>query len=179
MAHKQQKNFFESVRKLHPSHFENCSVLDIGSLDINGNNTYLFTDCTYIGVDIGEGKNVDIVGVFHEIEFYEQFDTIISAECFEHDKFYKKTIKTAINTLSKGGLFVFSCATTGRKEHGTRRTSPEDSPFTVMDRDWCDYYKNITEFDIRQIIDIEKEFSDFCFSIDKTHCDLYFWGIKK
>jgi hypothetical protein len=179
MAHKQQKNFFESVKTQHPNHFKDCVVLDIGSLDINGNNTYLFNNCTYIGVDIGEGKNVDIVGIFHEIDFYEQFDTVISAECFEHDKYYKKDIRKAVELTKSGGLFTFSCATTGRKEHGTRRTTPEDSPFTVMDADWCDYYKNLTISDIREIINLDNEFSDYDFQIDLEHKDLYFWGIKR
>ena len=39
--------------------FKNKKVLDIGSLDINGSNRFLFEDCNYLGIDVGEGKNVD------------------------------------------------------------------------------------------------------------------------
>ena len=33
--------------------------------------------------------------------------------------------------LKKDGLFFFTCASTGRPEHGTRRTSPQDSYGTI------------------------------------------------
>ena len=63
----------------------NKLVLDIGSLDINGNNQYLFEDCQYTGIDVGVGKNVDIVSKAHELKMPSgTYDTIISTECFEH-----------------------------------------------------------------------------------------------
>jgi hypothetical protein len=45
MAHQAQQDFCNSVRQLFPDHFRGKTVLDVGSLDINGNNRYLFTDC--------------------------------------------------------------------------------------------------------------------------------------
>lgn len=56
MAHPEQQVFMLSVKNKFPEKFNNCSVLDVGSLDINGNNRYLFSNYTYIGVDIGVGK---------------------------------------------------------------------------------------------------------------------------
>jgi hypothetical protein len=47
-------------------YFIDKCVLDVGSLDINGNNRYLFDNCEYTGLDIGEGPNVDIVMPIHE-----------------------------------------------------------------------------------------------------------------
>ena len=61
MAHEEQKIFLESVKSKFSEKFKNCRVLDIGSLDINGNNRFLFENYEYIGLDIGEGNNVDIV----------------------------------------------------------------------------------------------------------------------
>ena len=89
--------FMTYVKDKFPKKFVNCRVLDIGSLDINENNRYLFTDYKYIGVDIGAGKNVDIVCRGHEFKDSEGFDIVISAECFEHDEFWKDTIKNCIN----------------------------------------------------------------------------------
>jgi hypothetical protein len=80
--------------------------------------------------------------------------------------------------LKPGGLFIFSCATTGRPEHGTRRTTPHDAPLTHDFGEWGDYYKNLEECDVRAVIDIDSAFGEYCFSTQhKTH-DLYFWGIK-
>jgi hypothetical protein len=42
-----------------------------------------------------------------------------------------------------------------------------------------DYYKNLTEIDIRKCIDIDNIFSEYEFEVEYNHCDLYFWGIKK
>ena len=42
-----------------------------------------------------------------------------------------------------------------------------------------DYYKNITEDDVREAIDVDDIFSSYEFEVEENHCDLYFWGIKK
>jgi len=190
MAHQEQINFCKSVKEFMPDFFKGVSVLDIGSLDINGNNRYLFENYDYTGIDIGEGKNVDIVCKGHEFKPNNghQFDVVISTECFEHDKFYEETILNACRLLKSGGLLMFSCATIGRPEHGTTRTSPKDSPFTT------DYYKNLSEQDIRDIwkdvslwdADVKKtsgidsEFSEYNFQTRlEFPQDLYFWGIKR
>jgi hypothetical protein len=84
----------------------------------------------------------------------------------------------AINLLKVGGMFVFTCATDGRAEHGTRRTSPQCSPFTSNLEN--DYYMNLNESLIREKIDIEKHFSVFEFQTNTLGmCDLYFVGFKK
>lgn len=144
-------------------------------MDINGNNRYLFENSSYIGIDLGEGRNVDVVCPGHLFKTSSKFDVVISTECFEHDKFWQQTILNVIeNLLVPGGLFLFSCATTGRAEHGTARTSPADSPFTN------EYYMNLTEEDIRSVIDIDKYFDKYEFKSRTTFpADLYFYGIRK
>jgi hypothetical protein len=52
MAHQEQKDFCLSVKEFMPDFFKGVSVLDIGSLDINGNNRYLFENYDYTGIDI-------------------------------------------------------------------------------------------------------------------------------
>jgi hypothetical protein len=76
--------------------------------------------------------------------------------------------------VKKGGLVVMSCATTGRAEHGTKRTSPEDAPLV----EW-DYYKNLTEADFKEKFDLDKMFSKYEFSTNNQTHDLYFYGVKK
>jgi SAM-dependent methyltransferase len=175
MAHREQREWCELVKYAHDEFFVGTNVLDIGSLDINGNNRYLFEQCNYTGIDIGEGKNVDVVCSGHLFKSDDLFDVVISTECFEHDEHWQQTLKNVINNLLKdGGLFLFSCAAPGRPEHGTKRTSPKDSPFTN------DYYRNLSEADIRSVLNCDAIFSNYKFKtrIDFPQ-DLYFYGIKK
>ena len=183
MAHPAEQEFCSLVKAFFPEYFKAVNVCDIGSLDINGNNHFLFSDYSYVGVDIGRGKNVNVVSKGHEFRPIDgkKFDTVISTECFEHDMHWRETIQNVIdNLLKSGGLFLFTCATTGRPEHGTPRTTPTDSPFTVQElSEWSDYYQNLTEDDMKGSIDFDKYFSIYRFYVHTGSCDLYFWGILK
>lgn len=48
MAHKTQILWCKKIKKEYPQYFVSKRVLDIGSLDINGNNRGLFEDCLRI-----------------------------------------------------------------------------------------------------------------------------------
>jgi len=181
MAHQRQQNFCKSVKTLFPQFFKGVNVCDIGSLDINGSNHYLFEDYCYVGVDVGRGKNVNVVSKGHEYKPIDgkKYDVVISTECFEHDMFWRQTLQNIVTNLVRpNGMFLFTCATTGRPEHGTKRTSPSDSPFTSNLEN--DYYRNLNEEDIRQSINVDEIFSEYEFQNRLTWPqDLYFWGIKK
>lgn len=180
MAHQQQIDFCKTVKQQLPHFFHNRLVVDIGSFDVNGNNQYLFDDCLYLGIDLLPGKNVDLATKGHELNLpNESLDVIVSTECFEHDQFYELTLQNIVRMLKPGGLFFFSCATTGRPEHGTRRSTPEDAPFIQKLGDWCDYYKNLEESDIRAALNIDTIFENYAFSVEIETSDLYFWGVKK
>ena len=119
---------------------------------------------------------INMRSIFYNDE--KLFDVIVSSECFEHDEFWELTIKKGIDLLKPDGIFLFTCATTGRPEHGTKRTSPSDSPFTSSLEN--DYYRNLEEKDIRQSINVDEIFSEYEFqSRLNWPQDLYFWGIKK
>ena len=94
MAHPQQQNFCLKVKERFPNYFKNTKIFDVGSMDINGTNHFLFEgDYKYIGVDLIEGKNVDFVCRGHEYDTQDRFDVSISTECFEHDEFWKESIR--------------------------------------------------------------------------------------
>lgn len=180
MAHKEQAAYCNRIKNKFPEFFKNKKCLDVGSLDINGNNKILFENCDYTGIDIGPGKNVDVVCVAHEFSAPDEtYDVIISTECFEHDMHYEKTIKNIYRMLKPGGLFLFTCATTGRGEHGTARTTPENAPLTHKFSDWSNYYKNLTEEDVENIEHLPNIFKEYEFETNQITCDLYFYGIKK
>jgi ubiquinone/menaquinone biosynthesis C-methylase UbiE len=180
MAHQEQANFCIAIQHKFPEYFYNKKVLDCGSLELNASFKPLFTDCMYIGVDISSGKNVDVVSLIHELNFPdESFDTIISCETFEHDMFYAQSLQNIYRLLKSGGLFFFTCAAPGRPEHGTQKSESWVSPFTSNIPEWCNYYKNLDENDIRKVIDIDRLFEKYEFSGNVNPNDLYFWGIKK
>jgi SAM-dependent methyltransferase len=189
MAHKEQNEFVTRTKKEFPKYFTNKKVLGIGTFDVCGTEYEYFDKCDFIGLDLGPGPGVDIVCPAQDYDApNETFDTIISCECFEHNPFYKETIQNAVRMLKPGGLFLFTCATTGRPIHGTLSLEKESKqkypnwktmPNVIKDNWNNDYYKNLAESDIRECIDIESTFSTFEFEIESNHCDLYFWGIKK
>jgi hypothetical protein len=181
MAHEQQKNFFKRVKEKYPKYFTDVKVLDVGSLDFNGSIKDLFEfPFYYIGLDLGHGKNVDVVCPGHLYDCGFQFDVVASGECFEHDMFYVRTIHNMVRLLKSNGMMIFTCASTGRHEHGTLRTTPEDSPFlSYGGKKWENYYKNLSEDDIRTVIDVDDIFVDYKFEYNPETFDLYFWGIKK
>jgi len=181
MSHFNQQQFCERTKLRYPSFFKDQKkVLDIGSLDINGSNKMFFDNCDYLGIDLGKGINVDFICIGHKFEGPDNYyDTIITTEALEHDMYYEKTIKNVMRMLKPGGLFLFTCATTGRPEHGTIRTAPSDSPFLqFVSAEWGDYYKNLTKEDIIAIQGFTYVFPDGIFEIGNESLDLYFAGIK-
>ncbi len=179
--HIQAKDFTLFVKKLLPDHFINKRVLDVGSGDINGNNRFLFENCFYDGNDVIEAKNVTIISKTKDLQFVDNtFDTIISTECFEHDPEYKESFQKIYKMLKADGLFLFSCASTGRPEHGTRRTSSFDSYGTIGNiENMSDYYKNLTIEDVNEVLELNQLFSVWDSYYNSETKDLYFIGIKK
>lgn len=178
MSHPQQMQFVNSLKSFMPDAFNSKKVLEIGSLNINGSVRQFFKDCQYIGIDVGAGPGVDIVCPGQEYNAPDNtFDTLISCECFEHNPFWVETFDNMIRMCVSGGLIIMTCATTGRPEHGTSRTSPRDSPLTIA-KGW-DYYRNLTEDDFRDTFNLNVIFSTFEFSTNVESRDLYFWGVKR
>jgi SAM-dependent methyltransferase len=178
--HPEARDFTLFVKSQFPEFFVNKKVLDVGSGDINGNNRFLFDTCSYEGNDVFAANNVTIVSKTSLLPFEaESFDTIVSTECFEHDPEYVLSFQKILTMLKPGGLFFFTCASTGRWEHGTRRTSPHESYGTIGNVEgWTDYYKNLTFDDLKDSFDIN-EFSQYAHYYNSSSRDLYFWGIKK
>jgi SAM-dependent methyltransferase len=173
MAHESQESFVYYVKSILPIFFFDKDVIDIGSRDVNGNNRKYFLRGSYVGIDITEGKNVDVVCKGHEYES-EPVDTVISTECFEHDMYWHQTIENMIKLTKPGGLLVFTCASTGRPEHGTRKSSLGEEHWDQAE--WPDYYMNLTENHFRQVVNFDKIFSTHKFM--QNDSDLYFYGIK-
>jgi len=168
--HIEVKQFCEGIKSRFPEKFKNKDILDCGSLDINGNNRYLFNGGLYRGIDICEGKNVDVVTQVHLYQPEKVFDVIISTEMLEHDEHWKESIQHMVELLNGEGLLLITAAGRGRKEHGTLEHLPQDSPKTPF------YYCNVTAEMLIEAIDLE-QFS--WFEISYTNTDIRFAGIMR
>jgi SAM-dependent methyltransferase len=179
--HDEAKHFTEYVKHVLPKYFENKTVLDVGSGDLNGNNRFLFVNCNYNGNDVINAPNVTIVSKTKDLPFSnEYFDTIISTECFEHDAEYKASLKKIYDILKPEGLFLFTCAGIDRPEHGTLRSKPFDSYATIARLpEYVDYYYNLTEKDIDNVLNLNNSFVYWQSYYNSNSKDLYFVGIKK
>lgn len=179
--HPEARDFTLYVKKILSDFFENKKVLDVGSGDINGNNRFLFTNCEYDGNDVIQANNVTIVSKTKDLPIADNtFDTIISTECFEHDPEYRESFIKIYKMLKPDGLFCFTCASTGRGEHGTRRTTPENSYGAIGGlEDMADYYGNLTEKDLNDVLKLNDSFSVWDTYYNDLTKDLYFLGIKK
>jgi SAM-dependent methyltransferase len=170
------REFLERVKRDHPEHFWRVRVLDCGSLDINGCNRDLWNlESGYTGIDLGPGKNVNMVMAIEDADWREgHFHCIISTECFEHNPNWRSGLLNMVRMLRPGGLLIVTCATIGRDPHGVPENSPYDSPYTLDNG----YYKNLTEQDIRAVINAD-DFEHFEFAVNEESHDLYFHAVKR
>jgi hypothetical protein len=175
MAHKTQIDWCLKIKKEYPEYFFKKRVLDIGSLDINGNNRDLFRKCEYIGIDVIEGKNVDVVSIAHKYESDKLFDVVMSTNSLEHDMHFKLTLKKMVELLKPKGL-MFTTSPHIWREHGTKKLKPENSGTSQMEGEWANYYKTINIADITETLNIEKIFYECYVGISGR--DFRFWGIK-
>lgn len=171
MAHHNQELFCNRVKAIYPDYFFEKKVLDIGSMDINGSNKYLFRDCEYTGMDLGKEKNVDIVCA---IEFFtptNKYDVVISTEMLEHAKNWYPALLKMYDVLESGGLLLITAAGEGRSEHGTTNNQAWASPHTN------DYYCNITNKMFSSALKTEM-FTTYFIRQDMANNDFQFFGIK-
>lgn len=178
MAHPQQLEFLEILAKQMPRYFRDAKVLEIGSLNINGSIRQFFDRCDYIGIDVAEGRDVDLVCQGQEFDAPDDsFDHVVSCETMEHNPYWKETFANMIRLCRPGGLVTMACATYGRGEHGTSRSSSLDSPLTV-NMGW-EYYQNLAKKDFTRNFDFSSNFSRFGFWENWNSYDLYCAGIKR
>lgn len=172
--HPEQQIFCLQVKQQFFPHYEpfnKAKVLDCGSLDINGNNRFLFLDCDYTGIDIQKGRNVDVVCAIHEWKAHNgTYDTIICTEVLEHDEHWRDSLLNMMRMLKPGGLMIITCATADRGAHSMFKEGPP-----LAD----EYYENLSEAHIRTVWDVETVFERYVFHVGRENRDLYFWGVKR
>jgi|WetSurMetagenome_2_1015567.scaffolds.fasta_scaffold03467_4 SAM-dependent methyltransferase len=176
MAHLAQTEYVAKLAELMPEFFNDCRVLEVGSLDIYGSVRPLFRNCSYLGIDIGPGPGVDLVCQGQDYAGPDgSFDTVISCECMEHNPYWRETFQNMVRLCKPGGLVLMTCATLGSGEHGTLRTTPHSSPHTVA-AGWT-YYQNLSEADFTSAFTLDRSFAAHAFWTNWVTSDLYFAGV--
>lgn len=87
------------------------TIVEIGSLDVNGNLREPFKGHVYVGVDMRPGDNVNLVLNAHDLRDHfpaGSVDAIICCDTFEHDDAFWLTLEEIYNVLRVGGLFICS-----------------------------------------------------------------------
>ncbi len=158
--------------------WEGARLLEIGSALAWQKAMYPVAE--FKGMDVAPGQNVDIVSIAHKYKGEnESWDVVCSFSELEHDMYWKKTLKKMVKLTKPGGLIFFSCCLNW-EEHGTFRTSPDQSYTTQISKEWGKYYRNVTPDDIRTVWNCDKLFSDYYLG-ENPYDDGFtcFWGIKR
>jgi len=87
---------------------DNLKILDVGSLDVNGTYKDIFQkpNWRYSGLDLAEGKNVDIVSrSAYDFDLPDNvFDVVVSGNCLEHVEAPWLWIDEVEKAVKPGGL---------------------------------------------------------------------------
>jgi len=109
-----------------PKSFENCKVLELGSLNAAGHGPegphgtvrIYFNNCEFVGIDKQSGLCVDIVVEAKDTKFTKNyFDTLISSSMFEHDPEWKESLAHNIQWIRPGSMLFFNFGAEGNNVH--------------------------------------------------------------
>lgn len=110
-AYKNAERFYE---KYCTNLNSDSSILDFGSYDVNGTLKPIFQNHKYIGIDMHEGPNVNLVCRNDNVPFKDNFfDIIVSSSCFEHDEFFWITFLEMSRVIKPNGFIYINAPSTG------------------------------------------------------------------
>ena len=123
--HKNSHSKMEWFKNTYLNNSSKLNILDVGSLDKNGNYNYsdIFDEknWTYSGLDFQEGNNVDIVvtDIYNWFEIEDNvYDVIVSGQFFEHLEFFWLTMSEIERVLKPGGYVCIIVPSAGPKHGG-------------------------------------------------------------
>lgn len=112
------------------------SVLEVGSLDVNGGVRDLFPNADpYVGLNDVAGPGVDVVADAATWEPTRAFDVVVSTEVLEHAERWRDIVAMCGRALRPGGVLILTCAGPGRGEHGQH-----GAPLPAPD----EWYRNVS-----------------------------------
>jgi hypothetical protein len=152
------------------------SVIELGSRTVAGDWPYsgpvrpLFNVAEYVGVDIAEGPNVDVIANAaqwrpNDHPLGECFDTVVCCETLEHAPEAEMICLNAWQLLKEGGVLLTTMASEGRAPHSAVDGGPlRDGEF----------YRNVSRDQLR------KWLTPFTFILidTDTPTDIYALAVK-
>lgn len=137
--HAAATNFFVSSLR----GFEPRSVLEIGSININGSVRDYYPQATsWWGIDIIPGPCVDEVADGASWRSDDRYGVAICAEVFEHTPKWKDIIVNMHRHLVDGGLLLASCASRDRPTHSADGNDLKPD----------EYYENVDPEEMRRLL---------------------------
>lgn len=93
---------------------DTATIVDFGSYDVNGTLKPIFGKHKYIGIDMSEGPNVDIVCDNSKTPFENNtVDVVVSSSCFEHDDCFWETFLEMCRIIKEGGYIYINAPSAG------------------------------------------------------------------
>jgi predicted SAM-dependent methyltransferase len=159
------KEAFEFVASYATS--DSMDVIEIGSRNVNGSVRSLFPNASWFGIDVEDGRDVDLVVDAMEFEPEHQVDMVICCEVLEHAERWQEIILRAGGWLRLGGRLIITVAGPGRKPH---------SAFDGGDVRAGEYYANVSP---EQLSEVTRRAGLVGFTQTfGAAVDVYYWGIK-
>jgi hypothetical protein len=116
------------------------TVLEYGSLNINGTARATAPHANWFGIDTQAGPGVDLVADASEYVHTHPVDVVVCAEVLEHSPKAGAITRNAWLSLKPSGLFLMTCATDGRAPHSAVDGGPVRPD---------EYYRNVPADDYR------------------------------
>jgi hypothetical protein len=122
-----------------------ANVIEIGSLDINGNVRGLFPDAkSYVGVDLVAGRGVDVVADATTWKPKRRVQVVVCCEMIEHCETWREVIyNIADHMLTSPGVLFLTAAGPTREPH-----SGIDGGVLRPD----EFYENIDPVDLESVL---------------------------
>lgn len=121
--HREAYKFVESaVELLALERALSTTVIELGSLDVNGSVRGLFGGCSFTGIDSVPGRSVDQVADAAEwpgaaIQSQPLVDVVVTCECLEHADTAERVLQNAARLVRPGGWLIVTCAIDPRAPH--------------------------------------------------------------
>lgn len=142
------------------------SVLEYGGKDVNGTVRHLFPDASYVSIDLLDGAGVDIVADAATFRPVNAPDTVVCCEVLEHSAKWADIIAQAARVLEVDGVFIMTCATTGRAPHGVDGMQVQPG----------EYYGNVEVNEMMSTLGVY--FSEYDLDVNTPAGDLYVTAFK-
>jgi SAM-dependent methyltransferase len=132
--HDNNRRWLADLTREHPAWFTGGSILELGSAGADPEIRNLFTNtANYVGVDLVDGPNVDVVGNAATVDFGKtRFDVVICFSMLEHDENWRESLGNAEKFLKQGGVMIGCHGAEGNLHHGPEPWRP------VWEQDFLD-----------------------------------------